>query len=100
MSSQSKTDSPPSKADAIVYIVDDDQDVREGVRSLLESVGLKVTAFSSTADFLKHERGGEANCLVLDVRLPGLSGLDLQAELANAHVDTPIIFLSGHGDIP
>ena len=91
--------SSQSKADAVVYVVDDDEDVRGGLTSLLESVGLKVEAFASTTAFLRHERGERTSCLVLDIRLPGLSGLDLQAELTNAEVDTPVIFLSGHGDI-
>jgi FixJ family two-component response regulator len=83
----------------IVYVVDDSADVREGLSSLLESVGLKSRTFSSATEFLKSRRSEQVSCLVLDVRLPGVSGLDLQAELAMAGVDMPIIFITGHGDI-
>jgi RNA polymerase sigma factor (sigma-70 family) len=89
-----------SKVEQIVYIVDDDVDVREGVSALLQSVGLKVVALSSTVEFLTHKRSEEPSCLILDVRLPGLSGLDFQAELAKAQNEIPIIFITGHGDIP
>ena len=91
----------PSTEDAsLIYVVDDDRDVREGLTALLESVGLSAVTFASTVDFLKHKRPGEPSCLILDVRLPGLSGLDLQAELSKAGVDIPIIFVTGFGDIP
>jgi len=90
----------PSTEDAsLIYVVDDDRDVREGLTALLESVGSAVT-FASTVDFLKYKRPDEPSCLILDVRLPGLSGLDLQAELSKAGVDIPIIFVTGYGDIP
>jgi RNA polymerase sigma factor (sigma-70 family) len=89
-----------SKVEQIVYLVDDDADVREGVSALLQSVGLKVVALSSTVEFLTHKRSEEPSCLILDVRLPGLSGLDFQAELAKAQNEIPIIFITGHGDIP
>jgi len=89
-----------SKVEQIVYIVDDDADVREGVSALLQSVGLEVVALSSTMEFLAHKRSEEPSCLILDVRLPGLSGLDFQTELAKAQIDIPIIFITGHGDIP
>jgi FixJ family two-component response regulator len=89
-----------SKVDQIVYIVDDDADVREGVSTLLQSVGLEVVALSSTMEFLAYKRSEEPSCLILDVRLPGLSGLDFQTELAKAQSDIPIIFITGHGDIP
>ena len=88
------------KVEQIVYVVDDDVDVREGVSALLQSVGLKVVALSSTVEFLTHKRSEEPSCLILDVRLPGLSGLDFQAELAKAQNEIPIIFITGHGDIP
>src|SRR4051812_4988469 len=88
------------KGDPIVYVVDDDEDVREGLKALLESVGLKCQIFESTADFLRSKRVDGMSCLILDVRLPGLSGLDFQAELAQAQIVTPIIFITGHGDIP
>ena len=89
-----------SKVEQIVYVVDDDVDVREGVIALLQSVGLKVVALSSTVEFLTHKRSEEPSCLILDVRLPGLNGLDFQAELAKAQNEIPIIFITGHGDIP
>jgi RNA polymerase sigma factor (sigma-70 family) len=89
-----------SKVEQTVYVVDDDVDVREGVSALLQSVGLKVVALSSTVEFLTHKRSEEPSCLILDVRLPGLSGLDFQAELAKAQNEIPIIFITGHGDIP
>jgi FixJ family two-component response regulator len=90
----------PSEVEQTVYVVDDDADVREGVSALLQSVGLKAVALSSAAEFLTHRRAEGPSCLVLDVRLPGLSGLDFQAELAKAQSDIPIIFITGHGDIP
>jgi FixJ family two-component response regulator len=85
---------------ATVFVVDDDEDVREGLKALLASVGLRSSAFRSTAEFLQSGPPGEASCLILDVRLPGLGGLDFQAELAAAKIDIPIIFITGHGDIP
>jgi FixJ family two-component response regulator len=90
----------PSELEQVVYVVDDDADVREGVGALLESVGLQVVTLSSTAEFLAQKRADSPSCLVLDVRLPGLSGLDFQAELAKAQMDIPIVFITGHGDIP
>src|SRR2546423_13654542 len=89
-----------SKAVPIVYVVDDDQDVREGLKALFESVGLRCHIFESTVEFLRSKRVDDVSCLILDVRLPGLSGLDLQAELSQAQIVTPIIFITGHGDIP
>ena len=84
----------------IVFVVDDDESVREALRSLFRSVSLRVETFGSAADFLRSELPDVASCLVLDVRLPGLSGLDFQAELAKANIHIPIIFMTGHGDIP
>jgi FixJ family two-component response regulator len=89
-----------SKAKQTVYIVDDDADVREGLTSLLESVGLQVMALSSTAEFLTNKRSEGPSCLILDVRLPGLSGLDFQSDLSKVENNIPIIFITGHGDIP
>ena len=89
-----------SEVEQIVYLVDDDADVRDGVSALLQSVGLKVVALSSTVEFLTHRRSQGPSCLILDVRLPGLSGLDFQTELAKTQNDIPIIFITGHGDIP
>lgn len=85
---------------SIVYIIDDDASIREMLSSLFRSVGLRAEVFGSAADLLQSELPDVASCLVLDVRLPGLSGLDLQAELAAANIHTPIIFMTGHGDIP
>ena len=86
--------------EAIVCVVDDDVDVREGLSSLLRSVGHRVALFASAAEFLRQQRPAVPSCIVLDVRLPGLSGLDFQAELAHRAIDLPIIFVTGHGDIP
>lgn len=86
--------------DPIVFVVDDDLSVREALSSLIRSVGLRIETFASAQDFLRHQRPDAAACLVLDVRMPGLSGLDLQRDLANAGERIPIIFITGHGDIP
>lgn len=83
-----------------VFVVDDDESMREALRSLFRSVKLRVETFGSTADFLRSKLADVASCLVLDVRLPGISGLDFQAELAKANIHIPIIFMTGHGDIP
>jgi FixJ family two-component response regulator len=89
-----------SADEPIVYVVDDDVDVREGLSDLLTSVGLRVSTLASTSEFLSRKRPDQVNCLILDIRLPGLSGLDFQTELAKAQITIPIIFISGHGDIP
>ena len=83
----------------IVFVVDDDNDVREGLRSLLQWIGLDCEVFATTKEFLNRKPSNEISCLILDVRLPGPSGLDFQGELARARVNIPIIFISGHGDI-
>jgi DNA-binding NtrC family response regulator len=85
---------------ASIYVVDDDVSVREAMQSLIRSAGLKVETFASAREFLARPRADVPSCLLLDVELPGLSGLDLQRELAAADVQIPIIFLTGHGDIP
>src|SRR5262245_5848073 len=85
---------------SVVFVVDDDASMRDSLRSLLRSVDLTVELFGSTEDFLQNERPDVPCCLVLDVRLPGRSGLEFQNELAMAGIDMPIIFLTGHGDIP
>src|ERR1700694_1651039 len=82
-----------------VYVVDDDVSMRESVGSLIRSAGLRVETFASAQEFLARPRAEVPSCLVLDVKLPGLSGLDLQEELARADLQIPIIFLTGHGDI-
>jgi FixJ family two-component response regulator len=84
----------------IVFVVDDDADVREGLQALLGSVGLRSMVFASTSQFLQFGAPTEVSCLILDVRLPGIGGLDFQAELAAAKISIPIIFITGHGDIP
>jgi FixJ family two-component response regulator len=89
-----------SEADAMIFVVDDDASMREALQRLLRSVGLQVTTFASAREFLQHRGADVPGCLVLDVRLPGLSGLDLQHELAAAQIDLPIIFMTGYGDIP
>jgi DNA-binding NtrC family response regulator len=83
-----------------VFVVDDDSSVREALESLLRSCGFNVQTFGSAQDFLQTKRGDAPSCLVLDVQLPGLSGLDLQQQLARADVPIPIIFITGYGDIP
>jgi FixJ family two-component response regulator len=87
-------------AEPLVFVVDDDASVREAIRSLIMSVGLRVEAFETARDFLRSKLLDAPGCVVLDVRLPGLSGLDLQRELAAHAVRLPIIFITGHGDIP
>ena len=84
----------------LVYVIDDDASIREALGSLIESAGLGVEAFASAQEFLRHKRPQTPACLVLDVRLPGLSGLELQRKLAPANKRIPIIFITGHGDIP
>ena len=84
----------------VVFVVDDDASVREALSSLLRSVGLRVLTFASAGDFLIAQRPDAPACLVLDVRLPGISGLDLQRAMAAMHDPLPIIFITGHGDIP
>jgi FixJ family two-component response regulator len=93
-----KTEQP--KQTSVVFVVDDDISVREALSAVLQSVGLAVQTFESALDFLQRRRADVPSCLVLDVRLPGMSGLDFQAELAKANVQIPIIFMTGHGDIP
>ena len=88
------------EAQSIVFVVDDDVSLREAIKSLLRSVGLQVEVFGTAADFLKNKFPDVAACLVLDIRLPGVSGLDFQAELAKANIHIPIVFITGHGDIP
>jgi FixJ family two-component response regulator len=86
--------------DAIVWVVDDDVSVREALEGLIRSAGLRVETFASAQEFLGHPRADLPSCLVLDIRLPGLSGLDLQKRLAEANLELPIIFITGHGNVP
>ena len=85
---------------SVVFVVDDDASVREALDSLIRSVGLRVETFSSGREFLRYKRPNEPACLVLDVRLPDRSGLQVQQELAAGGCSLPIIFITGHGDIP
>jgi len=84
----------------VVFVVDDDVSAREGIEDLLHSVGLRVVSFGSAQDFLQGPRPDAPGCLVLDVRLPGTSGLEFQKVLIAAGIDLPVIFITGHGDIP
>jgi FixJ family two-component response regulator len=86
--------------DPVVFVVDDDTSIREALVDLITSVGLSVQAFKCAREFLNHRKPDAPACLVLDVRLPGPSGLDLQRELLNSEAPIPIIFVTGHGDIP
>src|SRR5262249_42404721 len=89
-----------SEMPPVVFVVDDDPSVRESLTELFTSVGLEVAAFGSPAQFLRDWTGESRGCLVLDVRLPGASGLDFQADLVRADIQLPVIFITGHGDIP
>ena len=91
--------SPVKQSPPVVYVVDDDAAVRESLDSLIRSVGLRVETFSSAREFSRHELPDVPACLVLDVRMPGQSGLDLQHELAAEGRNIPIVFITGHGDI-
>jgi FixJ family two-component response regulator len=86
--------------EAVVYIVDDDQSVRNALEDLLESVGLQVRSFGSPQEFLHSKRSDTPACLVLDIRMPGMSGLDFQREMAKWSIRIPIVFITAHGDIP
>jgi FixJ family two-component response regulator len=99
--------SPPDVASAgqpnkepIVFVIDDDASIRRALTNLFQSVGLEAAAFGSAPELLQGKLPDVPSCLVLDIRLPGLSGLDLQTELAKANIHIPIIFITGHGDIP
>ena len=89
-----------SEKRAAVFVVDDDPSMRRSLDTLLRSVGLDVHLFSSAQEFMQAERPDAAGCLVLDVRLPGMSGLTFQQELAKAGIALPVIFITGHGDVP
>src|SRR3954470_6639115 len=88
------------ESEAIVFVVDDDPSMRKALSNLFRSVGLRAEVFGSARELLESELPEVASCLVLDIRLPGPSGLDFQAELAKANIQIPIIFMTGHGDIP
>jgi FixJ family two-component response regulator len=94
------SEASPNTPHAIVFVVDDDASMRRSLEALLRSVGLDVSLFSSAQEFMEAERPDAPGCLVLDVRLPGMSGLAFQEELAKTGVAIPVIFISGHGDVP
>jgi FixJ family two-component response regulator len=94
------TTSIRSEADSTVFVVDDDSDVRSGLKLLLESVGLNCVTFSSVQDYLHNQPSVNSSCLILDIRMPGMGGLDFQKELKKTKNKVPIIFITGHGDIP
>jgi FixJ family two-component response regulator len=89
-----------SETEAMVFVVDDDAPMRESLKNLIRSVGLRVELFASAQEFLLSKRPDLPGCLVLDVRMPGLSGLDLQKRTGDAGIEIPIVFITGHGDIP
>ena len=91
---------PETPTAPIVFVIDDDGSIRAAVSSLIRSVGLRVEVFASVSEFLAHKHSSTTSCLILDVRLPGVSGLEFQSELAKANAEIPIIFITGHGDIP
>ena len=91
---------PASAKEPIVFVIDDDESMRRALANLFQSVGLEVQVFGSAPEMLQSKLPDVASCLVLDIRLPGLSGLDFQTELAKANIHIPIIFMTGHGDIP
>jgi FixJ family two-component response regulator len=89
-----------SQHDPLVFIIDDDADLRDGLAALFRSVGLQVKSFASAAEFRQAPLPDVPSCLVLDIRLPGVGGLEFQADLAKANMQIPIVFMTGHGDIP
>ena len=91
---------PESEEQAIVFVIDDDESLREALKNLFGMVGLRAETFAGPAEFLKTKLPDVPACIVLDVRLPGISGLELQTELATGDIKIPIIFMTGHGDIP
>src|ERR1700730_17901112 len=89
-----------TETDAMVFVIDDDAPMRESLKNLIRSVGLRAELFASAQEFLRTKHPDLPSCLVLDVRLPGLSGLDLQRRTTEAGLEIPIIFITGHDDIP
>ncbi len=89
-----------SKPESTVFVIDDDASIRESLKSLIRSVGLHAELFGSVQEFLEHKPADVPSCLVLDVRLPGISGLNFQNQLAQSNIPIPLIFITGHGDIP
>jgi FixJ family two-component response regulator len=92
--------SPPGDEQPVVFVVDDDASMRATLADVMRSVGLEVQTFQSTQDFLRSKLPDAPGCLVLDVRLPGQSGLDFQRSLADSGIDLPVVFITGHGDVP
>jgi FixJ family two-component response regulator len=90
----------PLQSNAVIAVVDDDPSVRKGLERLIRSLGWHTETFASAQEFLDHPRTEAPSCLVLDLQLPGLSGLELQKRMTEAGLETPIVFLTGHGDIP
>ena len=90
----------PVYAKSTVFVVDDDQAMRNSLKWLIESVGVQVESFSSADDFLEQYQPGRSGCLVLDVRMPGMSGLDLQEHLTERNIGIPVVIITGHGDVP
>ncbi|HEY4783111.1 MAG TPA: response regulator, partial [Chthoniobacterales bacterium] len=89
-----------TEPDSTVFVVDDDPSVRRAIKRLIESEGLQVEVFGSAPEFLQGRRPDAPSCMVLDIRLPGITGLDFQRQLAESNIRIPIIFITGHGDIP
>ena len=101
MTERPKSSHEPARAkEPVVFVIDDDASMRGALTNLFQSVGLQAEAFGSATEMLQGKLPDVASCLVLDIRLPGLSGLDFQNELAKANIRIPIIFMTGHGDIP
>ena len=92
--------SDSAQAKATVFVVDDDQAMRNSLKWLIESVGVQVESFASADEFLVQYQPGRHGCLVLDVRMPGMSGLDLQEQLAQQNINIPVVIITGHGDVP
>ena len=90
----------PAEPTPVVFVVDDDEELRLALDNLFRSVGLQARLFGSAAEFLKVGPGDAPGCLVLDIRLPGVSGLEFQAQLARTGIELPIVFMTGHGDVP
>jgi two-component system response regulator FixJ len=88
------------KSEPVVYVVDDEEQIRQSLRVLLETLGLGVQAYGNAEEFLNHYNPDQHGCLVLDVRMPGMSGIELQSRLSSAEVRIPVIMITGHGDIP
>jgi FixJ family two-component response regulator len=88
------------EAEPVVFIIDDEALIRDGIRSLIKSIGVRAETFASANDFMSAKRLDAPSCMILDVRMPGVSGLDFQRELAASGIQIPIIFITGHGDIP